>query len=489
MIDFSARERHFVDHLAPVWHALPDEYRGTFYVGDGAVDHARGRGIRSVVEGWPSRFAGAGPIVCSSWGDLRVSQRTGRKTVLLEHGAGQTYGNRHTSYAGGKGRDRVSLLLCPNDHAADRNRRRYPYVPIEVIGSPRVDELRALGGPAPDARPTVAISFHWRCEVAPETYSAIDHYAPVFADLRAELAAEGIDLLAHAHPRILDEARTLYDAAGIETVDDFADIVRRAHVYAVDNSSTLFEFAALDRPVVVLNAPHFRREIKFGLRFWRDASVGVNVDRPEDLAEGFRIALEDPPDAARLRFEALERVYPLRDGTSARRAAGAIVSLVTGRRSCLVCGAGACSCGPSTNVFTSERRTSTMTLKRYPNPAKPGAFLKLSDRDAERLGLAGKAITAKRPDVTNPGASGPVTSTPEAPPAPEDAPPKGAMKKGGPTARARAAEAAAAKKAAEEAEDDETGDKKAEEPLDKKRPAPSSSRRRRRPAAGSGDEG
>lgn len=482
MIDFSARERHFVDHLAPVWHAIPAEHRGTFYVDGATVGHARARGI-DAVDGWPIRHrAGGGPIVCASWGDLRVSQRTGRKTVLFEHGSGQTYRNRHTSYAGGKGRDRVSLLLCPNEHSAGRNRRRYPMIPVEVIGSPRVDELRALPGPPADARPTVALSFHWRCEVAPETYSAIDHYAPIFSSLRADLEADGIDLLAHAHPRILDEARPLYDAAGIEVVDDFADIVARAHVYAVDNSSTLFEFAALDRPVVVLNAPHFRRDVDLGLRFWRDAVVGVNVDRAGDLADGFRIALEDPPDVARLRYEAIERVYPLRDGTSARRAASAIVALVTGRRPCFVCGSPSCSCGQATTVYYSERRTSTMKNKRYPNPAKPGAFLKLSDKDAKRLGLTGQAVTVGS-DVTNPGATGPVTSTPT-----EDAPPKGAMKKGGPTARARAEAAAKAApevetgEAAPEVETGEGDDLTAET---KKRPAPSS-RRRRRPANSKG---
>lgn len=478
MIEFSARERHFVDHLAPVWREIPEELRGAFYVGEGVTGHALELGIEAV-EGYPRRSKTGGPVVCSSWGDLRVCQRTGRQTVLMEHGAGQTYSNRHTSYAGGKGRDRVALLVCPNEHAASRNRRRYPYLDIAVIGSPRVDELRALGGPLPGARPAVAISFHWRCEVVPETYSALDHYAAGFEDLRAELDFAGVELLGHAHPRILDELRPIYEAAGIEVVEDFADVVRRAHVYAVDNSSTLFEFAALDRPVVVLNAPHFRRTVEHGLRFWRDASIGLNVDGPSELAGALLDALDDPPELARLRSEALERIYPVRDGTSALRAARSIVNLYTGRRTCIVCGSAGCACGPATNVVAVDERIRGKSmkkspLKRYPNPAKPGAFLKLTEEEARRQGLAEAPAPASPPPAParQLGADG-------------EAPPKGALAKGGPTARARAeAKALAEAKAAEELEGEELEGEdepdRAEAPATKKRPAPTPSNRRRR---------
>ena len=54
------------------------------------------------------------------------------------------------------------------------------------------------------------------------------------------------------------EAIRFYEAHGIEYVPDFDDVLRRADVYACDNSSTLYEFASTGRPVVVLNAPWYR---------------------------------------------------------------------------------------------------------------------------------------------------------------------------------------------------------------------------------------
>lgn len=158
---------------------------------------------------------------------------------------------------------------------------------------------------------------------------------------------------------------------------------------------------------------------------------------------------------------------------------------------CLVCGTVACACGPSTDVVAVDQRVRSRErmagpLKRYPNPTRPGSFLKLTEADARRLGLTGGTPVApvappvRLDDLANEGRSGSVepatgpglvrSSTVAAGPASSspgsEGPPPGALAPGGPTRRARSRAKAAPDAPA-------TGD-----PKDKARPAPSRRRRR-----------
>lgn len=393
-VDFSAREEHFVDHLAPVWLALPPHVRGRFYVADEAVrEHAARLGVDRTRVGWPERRAGEGPVVCASWGDLKVCSRLRRPVVLFEHGAGQSYSNRHHSYVGGGGREAVVLFVVPNEQAADRCRRYWPTTRVEVVGAPKLDRL--LEVEVPPGPPVACISFHWHSErramTAPEVGSALGHYRAALSGLRAGLEDRGVELIGHAHPRARADVGPVYESAGIEVVEHFSEVVERAHVYGVDNSSTLFEFAALDRPVVVLNAPEYRRDVEHGLRFWRDAVVGRNVDHPGDLLDGFLEALEDPLELAQSRREVVARVYPVRGG-SARRSAEVIVSRL-GRRICGVCGAQSCACGgptdgktgPGLQIVAAEPRAKRDERRLYHGRGS-GRFL-CTPAHAARLGL------------------------------------------------------------------------------------------------------
>lgn len=369
-IDFVAGERHFVDHLAPVWKAL-GPCAGRFWVPPALESHARRRGVpapRPFLPARVERFRGAlparrrvarlvrapggyvvrrelrrvlrpvlfrrvhpttlappagVPVVVASLGDLRRVARDGRPVALAEHGIGQSYGTGHPSYCGGVSpeRSRVGLFLVPNEYAARANRRAYPGARSVVVGCPKLDPW--VGGVAPPplrGRPVVAISFHWDCRVAPETRSAWPHFRSALPAL-----AERFRLLGHGHPRALGRLRPEYERLGIEAVAEFEQVLRRAHVYVTDNSSTLFEFAATDRPVVVLNAPWYRRRVEHGLRFWSCADVGVQCDEPEALPAAVELALEDAEPQRARRARALQRALPLRDGHAAHRAALAIL--------------------------------------------------------------------------------------------------------------------------------------------------------------------
>jgi len=330
VIDFLGYEPHFVDHGAPVWHALPESLRGRYLVDPGLVDRAAALGIEAepVLPPKPRRGvevpAHDGLAFATSYGDLKKGRRLGyRRFAFLEHGIGQSYAGdptnelaiHHGSYSGGTDRDDVELFLQPNEHSADRWRRTYPAASVAVVGCPKLDTLPARE-PGPGSGPVVCVSFHWDGRsIIPELRSAWHHYHAALRPL-----AQRYRVIGHSHPRMAGTMSRVFRRLRCEFVEDFADVCRRADVYVTDNSSTLYEFAATGRPVVVLNAPWFRRDVEHGLRFWQASGVGVNVDQPERLPAGIDAALADDESTRCNREAALSTVYAHRSGAAHRAA-------------------------------------------------------------------------------------------------------------------------------------------------------------------------
>jgi hypothetical protein len=317
VIDFIAMSPWYADHARPIWEALPPEARGRFHVSHRSVANARGLPgvITAPLARDPSRAA-----VAFSFGDMRGAFMAGRQRIALgQHGAGQSYSSDHPAYPGGRSQEPVSLFLVPNDHAAQRTRHRYPRARVEVVGCPKLDTLPRLQISPLEQEPVVAFSFHWDGPgIAPEMRSAWKWYQRAVPAI-----AKRHKVIGHAHPKVAPRVFRWYREAGIEIVESFAEVLRRADVYACDNSSSLFEFAATGRPVIVLNAPPYRREVEHGLRFWSAAGVGVNAD-PGTLAEAVETALADPPEVREAREAALDIVYRPRTG-GAQLAAAALL--------------------------------------------------------------------------------------------------------------------------------------------------------------------
>jgi hypothetical protein len=312
MIDFRAGEVQFVDHLAPMYLALPAELRGDFIVHRSIKERVRQWGIPAVNHVDDVRR----PVVVASYGDHKRVRREGRRMIArAEHGAGQSYfadmrfgGN--SSYAGGRDNHDASLILCPNEYSGERWRTSYPGARVEVIGCPKLDHLPAkMPGPL-----TIATSFHFDIPTIPETRWAWPTYKPVLPAL-----AERFAVLAHCHPKAVPYLERYYRRMGIEIAEDFYEVCQRADVYVCDNSSTLFEFAATGRPVVVLNDPGYRRDVHHGGRFWDWAGVGLNVDHPARLVDTVARALVE--DTSEQRERVLDQVYAYRSGAAARAAA------------------------------------------------------------------------------------------------------------------------------------------------------------------------
>jgi hypothetical protein len=141
---------------------------------------------------------------------------------------------------------------------------------------------------------------------------------PAFAEFRAAVAelTQRWQVIGHGHPRAMSWLRPYYKRLGIPVVDDWVDVCKQASVYVCDNSSTIFEFAATGRPVVLLNSKHYRKAIHHGGRFWDWATVGMQVDSPGDLGATVKLALLDPHGIRQERERIVRQVYAKVQGST-----------------------------------------------------------------------------------------------------------------------------------------------------------------------------
>lgn len=336
MFDFVARSSVIVDHLAPVWRALPASLRGQFVATSNVAKHCQALGIDAHVEigdptpqggGEVSRFlrGRTGPCVVAYFGDLRCTQDAVRETIVFEHGTGQRYkGHRKKGWEGKLPDNRgVKAFLAPNEYWARIRSKLEPDIPVHVVGTPKLDRFAGFHK-SRSSPPTVAVSFRWRCKVCPECTGSFDYWQRYLPALLNDFQVIG-----HAHPNIwkTGEIQSFYQSVGIECVEHFDEVLQRADLYAIDNSSTLFEFAATDRPVLVLNPPTYRKNVHHGLRFWEYADVGVNCDSRKTLVTKVHEALEDAEPVQRRRREISALLFPYM-GASAERAAAVLAELV-----------------------------------------------------------------------------------------------------------------------------------------------------------------
>lgn len=320
MVDFYAKEPHFKAHMEPIFEKIREAGYKASWVGPNDT-------------GSPDcKFA-----VASSVGDLTRATKDRKMVFFMEHGAGQTYNLRNRSYAGGPDRQNVCLFLDPGPHVTRANKNWYPHTPHAEIGVPKLDHWHTqmhTNIPAKKSVPTVCISFHWDCHVCPETRSGFSHFKQAILDAKAaagvegELGAKEFKLVGHSHPRIRKEVKPFFEDNGIEFLDNFEDVLDQADVYVCDNSSTIFEFASIGKPVVLLNPPMYRKHVKHGLRFWNYAGIGPNASNSESMLTGIREVLFDSREAFKYRASMINEIYYQTDGNATERAVDAILSYI-----------------------------------------------------------------------------------------------------------------------------------------------------------------
>lgn len=301
MIDFLASQKHYIDHIAPVWNRLPPDKRHNFYVPNTIVDYAQRKlqGASLYLFQYERVFPqDEYPILVAAYGDLIAAHRNNphRKIFYMEHGTGHAFGT--AAYPNGKGkRDYVSLFLTPNEYTK-KLIQSVRDTPVEVIGTPKMDiyqnefettqrTISLIGSPS---RPVLAIAFHWgdKHSVPPESGSAFEHYKDILPKLN-----DRYTLISHGHPIAEHFYRPIFQSMGIEWVETFDEVLQRADIYINDLSSTMYEFICTGKPVIVLNAPWFRRDVQWGIRFWDYSDVGINVESPEELFPAIEQTIEE----------------------------------------------------------------------------------------------------------------------------------------------------------------------------------------------------
>lgn len=328
MIDCYASERHYVDHLVPVWEMLgvKSHFIVTLdlceYVKSKVTEPRRVMGVRSPMEF--RAFRDDKYVLVAAYRDIQAVQRAGyRHIAMMEHGVGITYGP-HRHYAGGRGeRTQVELFLAPNEIVRAKTEKALPGVRQIVIGTPKLDSFpygMLRDQPKKDVA-TVCVSFHWDgALVAPEAGTAFTHFRkilPVLVNWR------GFEVIGHGHPRAMGKLHHEYERMGIEIVTDFEEVMHRADVYVCDNSSTIYEFLVTGKPVVLLNAPEYRKKVQWGIRFWEYTDVGPCIDAPEELLSAISGQLSEGDRYAEARERAVRELYPFL-GVAASRAAEAL---------------------------------------------------------------------------------------------------------------------------------------------------------------------
>lgn len=207
-----------------------------------------------------------------------------RKVILVEHGAGQRY-HRDAGAGGANQENReVVLFLAPSERVAENGKSEYPRARRVAVGSPRVEQLSKL-----ERKPeSVVMTWRWNSPGMPEQKGAWERYK-----VAAKALAQEYPVLGHGHPRLKSTLSKAYKQYKISQEWDWAECVKQASALTVDNSSVMWEACALDIPVVVINAPWYRKDQHWGLRFWDYADIGPQVDQPGDLIEAVRLVLEE----------------------------------------------------------------------------------------------------------------------------------------------------------------------------------------------------
>src|SRR5258707_6093011 len=351
-IDFLARRFYYLRHLKPIWNALSASQRGQFYMN--ADTYSAAGEIMEIEKHYvpyiENEYCGNGPIVTAAYGDAvrAADANPSRPVTLLEHGVGLSFGKAEYSSGFGQ-REKLALIPVQSQYILDRIHPDIKNKPHPIIGVPVLDpwagEFRKPH--SMPKKPTIAIAFHHGSKVSrpAEIGSAWKHYADILPEL-----VKHYKVLFHVHPLSGDAVReasamlTLppFDAglnklaynqwesnpSRPEYVETFEEIMHRADIFINDCSSTLYQFCVTGKPVIILNAPWFNRDSKWGIRFWDYTDIGPQVEDPAGLIPAIDRMIAAPEDFKPYRSKMVSDLFPYL-GTASERAVDTITEFLS----------------------------------------------------------------------------------------------------------------------------------------------------------------
>lgn len=271
------------------------------------------------VEVLEKHFLGVRPVI-----GLATSTGTLIAEGFASHNSGDPKSAWLPGYSASGGRNHRGVIgyIAPSQTVADRWHPK----PAVAVGCPKMD--RWYGEPRL-TYPAVCIAWHWdAARVSPEARSAFAHYQASLPQIVDTLHHQNVAVYAHAHPRWGNTLDREFWKAGFDAVlSSDREVFQQCSVLAMDNSSLMYEFASLGRPVVALNAPWYRREVDHGLRFWQHVP-GWQADDASEAIDLLLAAIVDPTFGQEFAVPAVAHAYEFVDGRASERAAQWITQLV-----------------------------------------------------------------------------------------------------------------------------------------------------------------
>lgn len=301
MVNAYASHSHYVSYIKPIWDRLPNKLKGEFHV------HPRCDGLYDLPTA--RRFTNPDlPIIVAGATDAKRSDQY----IWIEHGAGQTYLEGHGHYPNHP-KPGCLAAIVPGPYCANLIRQANPDLPIieagaytlrEVIKSWLLETVDEGIINLTPMQPTAVFTWHWRgAAVSPEADTAFNQFRDSMLAIHPSIKVKG-----HAHPRILGEAAEWYRNHQIVMVETQTQVLQDASLLVADNTTMIYEAAALDIPTVILNPSMYRKNMRHGLRFW-DMIPGPQADHPHEVPELVANEIMYPDNYADERKRITDQVY------------------------------------------------------------------------------------------------------------------------------------------------------------------------------------